>query len=467
MRFARRNTRPDCTPYEGVTFALFDSQTDVLHATETKHRDSFIEAPTHWSIEACMFFAQNCLVTDVVPCRLGAIEEEDVPIWLWRKAAKPISSLTQNNENVFQGENSVRAAIDRLAGGWIYFGWQSGYFDAEEDAKTFYDEIRWLLCHRQFTPELVEWQQVGVYWAYGLETTDRELYVTDFQTGLVRRSSGHDVSSAAEQNSQKKLRTIDGSHPDAIDDVWADSTADAQEATQLMGYAIAKRHIQAIIDAYRESKLSTDNDKEISASLRWATQAARGAFVPEYLINRTLELVAQNCEITAPDIIGPAATENAEQADTSTIICLEDGPIDLAVDGNDKAYQLFDTIAYGSWTGRKTGIHYTTTVSGWNPCPETGDIDAARDDQEFLFLADTEANKAAIDCTAFRESNSGFAVEAFCHAVELITTVADIGHMRRTQRSPRLASRTWDYRPLGLSVTGVAELVMSYGLGII
>jgi hypothetical protein len=465
VRIARRNTQPDSTPYEGVCFVFFDSQSGQRHPVEPAHRESFVETPSDWSTETCAFFARNCLITDITPSRLVAIEDNEVPSWLWRKAVNPAAFTA---EDVFIGETSARDAIDRVAGGWTYLGWQGGYFDSEQDAKTFYDETRWLLCHRRFTPELTEWQQTGVYWAYGIETAQSETFVTEFQTGLVRRSKTHDISVEERQNHPRKRRTtLDGSHPETLNNLWADSTADAQSAAHMMGYAIACRHIQAMIDAYRKNQTPPKVDAIINAPLRLAIQSARGALVPESIIDRTLDLVKQNCEIKASDIMGPSPSnimDAVQSNNDTTMVRLDDGPIDLAVDGDDRAYQLFDAIAYGAWTGRKTGIHYATTGNGWNTCAEAGEINAAIGDGDFLFLNDTACPRATIDCSAFRDGNFGFAVDDLSHAVELITLALDIGHMHGAQISPRTANRVWTYRPLGLSVTGVAELIMSYGL---
>jgi hypothetical protein len=468
MRIARRKTQPDSTPYRGVCFVFFDPQSDQRYPIETAYRESFVKVPSDWSTEACSFFVRNCLIADVPPNALISIEDDEIPPWLWRKAIDPTAMPALTGEDVFIGEKSVPEAIDRVVGGWTYLGWQGGYFDSEEDAKTFYDEIRWLLCHRWFTPELTEWQQTGVYWAYGIETAQPETFVTDFQTGLVRRSEAHDISAEESQSGPCKRRTtLDGSHPETLDNLWVDSTADAQNAAHMMGYAIATRHIQFMIDASREGQKSQKTNSRISATLRLAIQSARGALVPENIIDRTLNLVEQNCDIKASDIMGPPPADMVGETQSdhgTTMVRLDDGPMDRAVDGDDRAYQLFDAIAYGAWTGKKTGIHYATTVNGWNTCAEGGEVNAAVGDGGFLFLDDTACHRATIDCVAFRDGNFGFAVDDLCHAVELITMALDIGHMHGAQFSPRTANRVWNYRPLGLSVSGVAELIMSFGL---
>jgi ribonucleotide reductase alpha subunit len=39
-----------------------------------------------------------------------------------------------------------QAGLRPLAGTWTYWGWKGGYFTTEEDARAFYDEMRFMLA---------------------------------------------------------------------------------------------------------------------------------------------------------------------------------------------------------------------------------------------------------------------------------------------------------------------------------
>ena len=44
--------------------------------------------------------------------------------------------------------------FDRLAGTWTYWGWKGGYFDTEDDARAFFDELRYMLADADVRAEL-------------------------------------------------------------------------------------------------------------------------------------------------------------------------------------------------------------------------------------------------------------------------------------------------------------------------
>ena len=48
------------------------------------------------------------------------------------------------------GQNAVNRMSDEgLAGCWTYWGWKYGYFDSEEDARAFYDELCYMLAKQK------------------------------------------------------------------------------------------------------------------------------------------------------------------------------------------------------------------------------------------------------------------------------------------------------------------------------
>ena len=47
---------------------------------------------------------------------------------------------------------SAQQVFNRLAGTWTYWGWKGGYFDAEEDARAFYDELGNMLATQSCAP---------------------------------------------------------------------------------------------------------------------------------------------------------------------------------------------------------------------------------------------------------------------------------------------------------------------------
>ena len=56
----------------------------------------------------------------------------------------------------------------RLAGCWTHWGNSHGYFDTEEDAQAFYDELCHMLAAQQAAPNSPQWFNTGLHYAYGI-----------------------------------------------------------------------------------------------------------------------------------------------------------------------------------------------------------------------------------------------------------------------------------------------------------
>ncbi|MDE3037632.1 MAG: vitamin B12-dependent ribonucleotide reductase, partial [Pseudomonadota bacterium] len=78
--------------------------------------------------------------------------------------------------------------FDRLAGAWTYWGWKGDYFDTEEDAKSFYDEMRFMLAMQMAAPNSPQWFNTGLHWAYGIDGPSQGHYYVDPETQHVIRS---------------------------------------------------------------------------------------------------------------------------------------------------------------------------------------------------------------------------------------------------------------------------------------
>ena len=78
--------------------------------------------------------------------RLKRVEENDGP--LLPLAPVPGDAPRRPAGAARGGETCATQVFDRLAGTWTYWGWKGGYFDGEEDAQAFYDEMRFMLAAR-------------------------------------------------------------------------------------------------------------------------------------------------------------------------------------------------------------------------------------------------------------------------------------------------------------------------------
>tara|TARA_R110002072_G_scaffold75756_11_gene178188 strand:+ start:376 stop:4056 length:3681 start_codon:yes stop_codon:yes gene_type:complete len=149
---------------------------------------SDIDVPAAWSQVACDILAQKYFRRASVPKALKKVEEHDVPSFLWRSVPDTEALAGLDEENRFVGESSAKQVFDRLAGTWTYWGWKGGYFDTEEDARAYFDEIRFMLTNQMVAPNSPQWFNTGLHWAYGIDGPGQGHYYVDYRSGELRRS---------------------------------------------------------------------------------------------------------------------------------------------------------------------------------------------------------------------------------------------------------------------------------------
>jgi ribonucleoside-diphosphate reductase alpha chain len=148
-----------------------------------------IYVPEHWSQVATDIIAQKYFRKAGVPKLLKKVKEKGVPSWLQASTAD-IDRLQELPENDrYTSEKDSRQVFHRLAGTWTYWGWKAKYFDTEEDAKAFYDELAFMLANQMAAPNSPQWFNTGLNWAYGITGPSQGHYYVDFETGQLVKST--------------------------------------------------------------------------------------------------------------------------------------------------------------------------------------------------------------------------------------------------------------------------------------
>ena len=152
-----------------------------------------IDVPANWSQVAADIIAQKYFRKAGVPARLKRIEENDVPSWLWRSEADEEALQELPEDQRYGSETDARQVFDRLAGTWTYWGWKGKYFDSEDDARAFYDELRHMLATQRVAPNSPQWFNTGLHWAYGIDGPSQgHFYVDPFTHKLVQSKSSYE-----------------------------------------------------------------------------------------------------------------------------------------------------------------------------------------------------------------------------------------------------------------------------------
>ncbi len=187
MRISRRFTDENSSPYAKIKFRQATSEIRNPDGSVVFKLDN-IDVPSEWSQVACDIIAQKYFRKAGVPARLKNFDEKDVPTWLSRQVADEDAMSGLEEDERFGGETSATQVFDRLSGTWTYWGWKGGYFDTEEDARAYFDEMRYMLAKQMGAPNSPQWFNTGLHWAYGIDGPAQGNSYVDFKTGKLKKS---------------------------------------------------------------------------------------------------------------------------------------------------------------------------------------------------------------------------------------------------------------------------------------
>ena len=180
MHIKRRFTKAGQSPYQGVNFVKKDSKitefdgTVVFEANDILIPESFSQVAT--DVMAQKYFRRAGVPEESVP-----VPEEGVPEWAQRRV--PAEGTN------FRGEVDAREAFDRLGLTWAYWGLKNGYFDDEENALAFADEVRHMMARQMVAPNSPQWFNTGLNWAYGIQGPPQGHWFVDPESAEMKPST--------------------------------------------------------------------------------------------------------------------------------------------------------------------------------------------------------------------------------------------------------------------------------------
>ncbi len=147
-----------------------------------------LEVPKGWSQTAIDILAQKYLRKSGVPAATRKVPEKDVPKFLQRSMPNVAALAKMPAEKRFGPETSAEQVFDRMVGAWAYWGWKGGYFDTEQAAQIFINEMRAMLIQQIAAPNSPQWFNTGLHWAYGIEGAGQGHYYVDHVSGDLSES---------------------------------------------------------------------------------------------------------------------------------------------------------------------------------------------------------------------------------------------------------------------------------------
>jgi ribonucleoside-diphosphate reductase alpha chain len=192
MRIERRFTTANEDRYGAIEFRSATSEIRNPDGSVVFKLEN-IAIPAAWSQVAADIIAQKYFRKAGVAKVLKKVEENSVPSWLWRSVPDEAALAKLPEAERYGSEMDSRQVFDRLAGTWTYWGWKGGYFDSEEDALAFRDELAFMLATQRVAPNSPQWFNTGLHWAYGIDGPGQgHFYVDPFTHKLVSSKSSYE-----------------------------------------------------------------------------------------------------------------------------------------------------------------------------------------------------------------------------------------------------------------------------------
>ena len=179
MKIERNFTKSGQDAYAEVAFKSATSEIRNPDGTIVFKLEN-CQIPDAWSQVASDVIAQKYFRKAGVPSETVKAEEKGVPEFLWRSVPADGADMS--------GETSAKQVFDRLAGAWTYWGWKGGYFTTEEDAQTYFDEMRYMLATQRAAPNSPQWFNTGLHWAYGIDGPAQGHHYVDYKSGKLTAS---------------------------------------------------------------------------------------------------------------------------------------------------------------------------------------------------------------------------------------------------------------------------------------
>ena len=185
MHIPRHFTK-SADPYKGLNFVPRTSKISNTDGTVVFKAEN-VMVPEAWSQVATDILAQKYFRQGRRGNRPEEVPEEGVPEWLWRSEPdeEALAKLPEEAPKL-AAKPTLRQVFHRLAGCWAYWGWKGGYFSSEEDARTFYEEVWFMLAAQYAAPNSPQWFNTGLHWAYGIAGPAQGHYFVEAPTACSR-----------------------------------------------------------------------------------------------------------------------------------------------------------------------------------------------------------------------------------------------------------------------------------------
>lgn len=386
-------------------------------------------------------------------------------------------------------ENSVVQLVNRVVSTIKAQGVQQGYFQSEEDADAFADELAFLLVNQFMAFNSPVFFNVGVA-AREPNNVSKNWHWNPTTEEIERTGTGY-------RNPQCSACFIN-----SVEDSMESILDLAKTEGMLFKYGSGTGTNLSVIRGSNES-LSGGGIASGPLSFMKGFDAFAGVIKSGGKTRRAAKMVILN--VDHPDIEDFIECKGKEEAKAKALmgsgydgsgpdseayasiffqnannsVRVTDEFMQAAVDGKDwnltartdgrviktvKAADILRQIAEETWRCGDPGMQFDTAINNWHTSKASGRINSSNPCSEYMFLDDSACNLASLNLVKFLQRDGTFDIKAFKSAVRLSIIAQDILVDLSGYPTEEIAKNSHDFRPLGLGYANLGTMLMMMGL---
>jgi ribonucleoside-diphosphate reductase alpha chain len=423
-------TQPKTKGYDALTWVTRDSSIKNPFTGEAVFEQKDVEIPSDWSMNALNIVAQKYFT---------------------------------GTPGTSEREISLKNLIDRVVDTIVRQGVQEGYFEANSEAETFREELKYILATQRAAFNSPVWfnigapertQQASACFILGVQDTMPDILQWYTDEGMIfKGGSGSGVNVSSIRSSVEKLGKSAGTASGPLSFMrGADASAGAiksggktRRAAKMVILNVDHPDVEQFIWC---KSIEEDKARVLQAAGFDMSLDGKDIFSVQYQN-------ANNSVRVTDDFM--KAVENDE-----------DWHLRAVTNGKSvgvrKARDIWRQIAEAAWKCADPGLQFDTTINKWHTTPNAGRINGSNPCSEYMHLDNSACNLASINLLKYLNDDFSFDIEAFKHTVELIFTSQEILVGYSEYPTARITKNAKAYRELGIGYANLGALLMAQGL---
>ncbi len=360
-------------------------------------------------------------------------------------------------------ESSIRHLVDRVADTITRAGMQEGYFESDEEAETFREELKYICATQHAAFNSPVWFNIGVpersqqasaCFILAVEDTMPSILNWYKEEGMIfKGGSGAGLNISTIRSSVEVLGKSAGTASGPLSFMrGADSSAGA-----IKSGGKTRRAAKMVI-------LNVDHP-DVEEFIWCKAREERKA--------RILSEAGYEMGVDGRDIF------SVQYQNANNSVRVTDDFMEAVIDDKDwdlkavttgktvstvKARDLMHQFAQAAWECADPGMQFDTTINHWHTTPSAGAINGSNPCSEYMHLDNSACNLSSINLLKYLREDGSFDIDLFKHTVEIMFTAQEIlvGYSEYPTKKIGITAKA--YRELGLGYANLGALLMAQGL---